>query len=116
MDRLVEFDLGGEGKILFETGPEADVVSSRRPGDPARKGVAARGKGKEELVEKASQSLEDALDHIRPAAQLIVDKLRDVSPQEIEVEFGVRLEAEAGVVITKTKAEAHFKIVLKWKK
>ncbi len=37
-------------------------------------------------------------------------------PEEIAVEFGVRLSAEAGIILTSTSGEANLKISVKWRK
>lgn len=38
----------------------------------------------------------------------------EVRPDEVQVEFGVKLSAQAGAVIAKTGVEGHLKIKLTW--
>jgi D-aminopeptidase len=77
----------------------------------------ARGDG---LVGRASERLESALETIRPAVEAIAEQLSSLkptalrTPSTVEVEFGVRLNAEVGAVVAKTQTEGHFKITLSW--
>ncbi|RLC84176.1 MAG: hypothetical protein DRI79_13230 [Chloroflexi bacterium] len=95
MKRLVEFELEDGGSILVEVDApeEAGMV-------PA---AAAKG-----VPEKARQTFEAALDRVRPAAQAIITKLRALhdQPDEIEVEFGLKMSAEAGAFVAAAGTEA----------
>ena len=64
----------------------------------------------------SSKRLEEALDRIKPIANALFHRLNsiDVTPDEVEVKFGVKLTAEAGVIISATAAEANFEFKLKW--
>jgi hypothetical protein len=112
MKRLVEFPLQDGGTMLVEVDePEGyaeavvrgGVVKAARPG---------------EVVEKAKETFEDALDKIKPGAQAIIDKLRGLhdAPDEIDVEFGIKLSAEAGAFIASAGVEATYTVSLKWTK
>ena len=105
MKRLIEFPLESGDTILVE------VDMPETPGMVP----AARGKG---VPEKARQSFEAALDKIRPAAQVIIKKLRALHdpPDEIEVEFGLKMNAEAGAVVAAAGVEANYKVTLTWKR
>ena len=105
MKQLVEFPLQDGTSIIVEVEqPEGGVVK------------AARSPG--EVVAKAKETLEDALDKIKPAAQSIIAKLRGLqdAPDEIGVEFGIKLSAEAGAFIASAGVEANYKVTLKWSK
>jgi hypothetical protein len=117
MQHLIRYDVANGhqgGAVLFETDSEAGPAT-RRFGDPGVSGEDTRRGIAVDLVQSARQKFEDAIAQLQPAAAVIVEKLKAVNPGEIEVEFGVKLEAEAGAVITKAGSEAHFKITLKWK-
>jgi len=105
MKRLIEFPLEDGGSILVEVDElEGGVVrAATRPG---------------EVVEKAKQSFEAALDKIKPAAAAIVAKLRGLSdpPDEMEVEFGLKMSAKAGAMVAAAGTEANYKVTLKWKR
>jgi hypothetical protein len=65
------------------------------------------------LIE-ASQRLDEALAKARPAIETIVGTLRELAPHEHEIEFGIKLNAEAGVVVAKTVVEGHFTVRMRW--
>ncbi|WP_445150430.1 CU044_2847 family protein [Baekduia sp. Peel2402] len=91
-----------EGIAKFE-------VEDHRPPGPER--VASDGR---RSVAKLAHSLEDILRPARPAAEAVVETFRAMAPDEIEVEFGLEVDAEAGVVFAKSGAKAHFTVSLKW--
>lgn len=104
MTRLLDLDLEQGGSILVEVEepPRAEVT---------------RGGGRGRVdVEKAASTLEEVLARLGPANRAIISQLRALAdaPEEIEVEFGVKLNADANVVIARTGAEANFRILLKW--
>ncbi len=106
MKRLVEFPLVSGGSIVVEVDEpdsESGVVRAARPGE-----IAAR----------AARTFEDALEPIKPAAGAIVAKLRSLSdpPDEMEVEFGLKMTAEASAVVAAAGVEANYKVTLKWKR
>jgi hypothetical protein len=106
VSRLATFALENGASIAVEIDSGVDDQIMRGVSTPA------------EFVVKANQSFAMALDNVEQAAQSVIDRLRSLStaPDEIEVEFGVKLNAEAGAVIAKASSEAHFQIGLKWKK
>lgn len=57
-----------------------------------------------------------ALDRIKPAADDLLATLRGLTtgPDEIEVEFGIKISGELGALIASTSTEANFKIMLRW--
>ncbi len=69
-----------------------------------------------EIAAKAGQTFEAQLEKIKPAAGAIITKLRDLSdpPNEMTVEFGLRMSAQAGAVVAAAGVDANFKITLKW--
>ena len=106
MKRLIEFPLQAGGSVIVEVdepAPEGGVTRAARPGE-----IAAR----------ASQTFEAALERIKPAAGIIISKLRGLSdaPDEVQVEFGLKMSAEAGVFVAAASAEANYTVTLKWKR
>lgn len=52
-------------------------------------------------------------------AQFLVDLLADLSPDEVEVSFGIKTGVEAGIpffALAKANAEASYTVKLTWKK
>ncbi|MEV0620597.1 CU044_2847 family protein [Nonomuraea sp. NPDC050404] len=69
-----------------------------------------------QVVARATRTLGDMLATVRPIAHDFVDGFRDMArrPDEISIEFGLSLSAEADVVISSTSAQANFKVSLVW--
>ncbi|WP_331723660.1 MULTISPECIES: CU044_2847 family protein [unclassified Streptomyces] len=67
-------------------------------------------------VTRAQRTFGQMLDTVRPVAESFVGRFRDLanSPDEITLEFGVSLSAEADVVIASTATEANFSVSLTW--
>ena len=107
MARLAKFVLPDGNSIVAEVDDEA-LDSSRI----MRGGASASS----EMVVKANESFESALDRVRWAAEGLLDRLTSLTrpPDEVAVEFGVKLNAETGAVIAKASTEANFKVNLKW--
>lgn len=72
----------------------------------------------DEIINRAGQTFEEALQAIKPAASAVTAILRDLgdSPDEASVEFGVKLSAKAGAVFVSVDAEANFVFKLMWKR
>lgn len=77
---------------------------------PVRVGRAAQ------TVHEATQTLQESLGPITSACRDMIDQLKEAAPEELAVEFGVALTAEAGALIAKTSAECHLTITLTWKR
>lgn len=69
------------------------------------------------VVQKAEETLETALEKIKPITQTIIRKVRDASeaPQEVEVKFRIKMSAELGAVIASGESEVNYEVTLKWK-
>jgi Trypsin-co-occurring domain 1 len=102
---LVQFDLPDGGVVFAE-------VAADEPG------IRRAGRTADGAWVKATANLDVALDGVRSAANVALGKLRDLArePDEIELEFGVRLNASAGAVLARTDAEGHLQVRLAWKK
>ncbi|WP_328472241.1 hypothetical protein OHA21_09345 [Actinoplanes sp. NBC_00393] len=72
--------------------------------------------GRPDALKHAQETLQQALARIRPAATAIRDSIREMAdpPERIGVEFGVKVTAEAGVVVARAKSEANFTVRLEW--
>ena len=106
MKRFVEFPLEDGSTIVVEVNEPEGERGTRR---------AARGS--EEEPEKAPQTFEHALSKIRPATEKVITTLRGLiqKPDEVEMEFGFSLSAEAGVIIASASTQANYRVTLRWK-
>lgn len=108
MKRLVEFATEDGGTILVE------IDDDFRGGS----GATLRGGAASHMIEKARVSYEEALDKIKGAAGMIITKMRSLpdSPDEIGVDFGIKLSADIGAILASTSAEAQFTLHLVWRR
>jgi len=53
---------------------------------------------------------------VTPAATAVINKFNSIGLEKIEVEFGLKMSASAGVIIASAGMEANFKITLMWEK
>jgi hypothetical protein len=68
-----------------------------------------------DTIEAASTSLTAVLEPIREAAVAARRAFQQAAADEIEVEFGVKLTAEAGAILAKSSAEGHLQVRLLWR-
>jgi len=105
MKRLVEFPLEDGTSMLVEI-EEPD------------QGGLVKASRSDNVVAKAYQTLEKSLEKVKPAAQFVIQKLRELhdAPDEVQVSFGLKLSAEAGAVLASGGVEANYIVTLKWVK
>jgi len=101
MSELVRFGLEGDASVLVEVD------------DTGAAGLQRVARGQDGIVE-TGRRLNDALAGVQEAARESIRMLRSLSPDECELEFGVKFAGEAGAVIAKTSAEGHFVVKLSW--
>ena len=72
---------------------------------------------REGVIADTKRKLEAALADVRDGAESALRAFRggSLNPDSIDVEFGVKLNAEAGAIIAKTAVEGHFLVKLGWK-
>jgi Trypsin-co-occurring domain 1 len=100
MDTVVRYQVGSSSSVLVEV-------------DEDTYGVEAVSRASDGVME-AGQRLESALASVRDAAQATLDTLTKLSPETVEVEFGIKLAGEAGALIAKASSEGHFTVRLTW--
>jgi Trypsin-co-occurring domain 1 len=104
---LVAYLLGlvdGDDLLVFE------VDRSEVPGDLV---LASPDPGK--AVDRARVTLDEALAKLKPSLQKVVHLLKELSPDETVVEFGLKMGGETGVIIAKGTAEVNFTVRMSWK-
>ena len=100
VDTVVRYQVGDGSSVLVEVDEDTYGVEA----------VSRRSEG----VLEAGPRLEAALGSVRDAAQAALDAMSRLSPETVEVEFGIKLAGEAGALIAKTSAEGHFTVRLSW--
>ncbi|MEV7616791.1 CU044_2847 family protein [Streptomyces sp. NPDC089799] len=103
MASLTRVPLDGGGWILVE-----------QPDGPVGEGALEEGR-LGAAVQDLPHTLREALEPVTEAARIALDQLRKARPDEITVEFGLDLAVEAGVVITRSRANCHLNVSMRWK-
>jgi hypothetical protein len=69
-----------------------------------------------ELEEKSNQAIEKAMIVIQNTARKVNSAIKaiDGRPDHIEVEFGIKFDAEVGVILAKASMEASLNVTLSW--
>ena len=99
---LYRFELEDGTEVVFETtlGAEGgEELVSREEGE----------------IPLAKERLDVLASKIRPVAQTVLGALKELNtPQEITLEFGIKLGGKSGIVFASAETECNFKIGLKW--
>lgn len=84
--------------------------------DEEQAGPVPAGRGPGEIVARATEGFEDAISGALAGARALFDQLRSVNaPDEVVVEFGLKVTGEAGIVFSKVGGEGNFNVTLTWK-
>ena len=67
------------------------------------------------FADRSRASLEEALAKLKPSLERVVHLFRELSPDECEVEFGLKIGGETGVIIARGTAEVNFIVRMNWK-
>lgn len=94
----------GDDVLVFE------VDESEVPSDLV---LASPEPGK--VADRARVTLEEALEKLKPSLSKVLDLLKDMSPDETTLEFGLKVGGEAGVIIAKGTVEANFSVRMSWR-
>ena len=109
MKKLIEYPLKDGSLVLIE------VEEPDRPPTSPMRGLPH---SPHDVIERATQTFDDALDKVKPAAYAIITKLKEskTPPEQIGLEFGIKFSAKTGAAIAFTDAEANFKVTMTWKR
>ncbi len=105
MKQLIEFPIDENESIWIEVETSEDEYGDEE--------VSC-----EDLPGKATRTFHEALSTVTPVAEAIIGKLSKLNEnlKEIDVEFGLKMNAKAGAVVASSGIEANFKVALKWKR
>ncbi|SED14708.1 hypothetical protein SAMN04489727_6620 [Amycolatopsis tolypomycina] len=99
MQEFVRFPLADGGTVVVEVEGEPGLERASVPSG---------------VLRKASTTFEHALGEVRTAAAAALAQFRNLGPDEVELKFGVKLDAQAGAVIARTGLQGQFEVKLKW--
>ena len=100
MKELVRFELANGGSVVAELDDS-----------PGASRVA-----RQNVLETAKGTLESALADVRDAAAAALAQFQGMArkPDEVEIKFGVKLDAQAGAIIARTGMQGHFEVKVRW--
>jgi Trypsin-co-occurring domain 1 len=103
MTRLIRVPLEDGTSVVVEEADPGGVVRAGKPG---------------QIAADAERTLESSLDSVTRAGAAVITKLREAGQgfEAIDVELGIKLAAQAGVVIASASTEANFKVTLHWRR
>jgi hypothetical protein len=101
MTTRMEFDLESGGTVIVESAGASGV------------GPAGRV---DKAAQKAGRTLRESLGSVVEAAEDIMEAFKALPrmPEEIEVQFGVSLDASVNAVIASSTGNAHLDVTLRW--
>ncbi|MCT9929862.1 hypothetical protein N5079_06475 [Planotetraspora sp. A-T 1434] len=105
MTELVRFETTRGGHVVVEVNDDEVGVE-----------VGVQRVSRSDGLVEVRKRFEDVLGGVRDAAAGALEVFRDgrLRPDQIEIEMGVRLNAEVGAVIAKTASEGHLAVKLTW--
>lgn len=86
---------------------------------PIDKNAIAEASIVDDLLYKAEETIESALDKVTPIAATVMSRIKaglTEPADEVEVKLGLSLSLESGVIISNVGAGANFEVSLKWQK
>jgi hypothetical protein len=102
VEQLASFELDDGGSVVVEVDDEPGVTRASRPG---------------KVLQAARMSFDNALVDVRDAASAALGQFRAMAnkPDEVEIKFSVKLDAEAGAVIARTGVTGNFEVTVTWR-
>ena len=99
---VIEVPLDDGESVRVEVDAPGGIAQAARPG---------------EVATRAAESFQAALERFEPVTEAIIKRFQNLTerPAEVGVEFGIKLNADAGVVIAHTSGEANFKVTVQWR-
>lgn len=92
--QVVTYQLDDSTRVSFEV----DTVDGFRPAGPGQ------------IVGRVREAVAPAVD----AAKAVLEKVKEVGPDEVEVRFGIKVSGRADWLVAKAAGEASFDITLRW--
>ncbi len=104
---MTEFKIDENMPILVQFEPGVGGVGQ----------VSKVGLVSSDLAEKAAAALDKAMNTIHHMARRVTSAMDAMvkKPSEVEVSFGITLDAEAGALVAKAGMEASINVTLVWK-
>lgn len=92
--QVVTYTLNDETEVKFEVDPAEGFTSA----------------GSDQTVGPMREAIEPSLG----AARIVLEKVREMHPDEVEVKFAIKVSGTMNWFIAKAATEGNFEITLKW--
>jgi Trypsin-co-occurring domain 1 len=94
--------------ILIDFPPPTEEV----PGSRRLRGLP------DDLAQRSAEAIDKTFSTIKAMAERAVTSIDELTnhPKQVEIEFGVKLDAEAGALIASTSVEASISVKLVWER
>jgi hypothetical protein len=100
--QFMEFRLEDGGSVIVE-----GIDTSSTP--------VTRGGGVSEKIVESGKTFDEVLQGLKPIASAIQKSLVEINnPDEITVEFGVKIGGKTGIILASLETEVNFQISIKW--
>lgn len=106
MSQFISVQLDDQTKIYFET---IDVYATKK--DP----MLEEASSSKWVLEQSKEYLDNVLSQVRKFSSSIANSIRNIS-DEVEINFSVKLTADAGIIISSVSTGADISVKLKWDK
>lgn len=103
---LLEVPLGDGDQLLLVEADVRDIAG----------GVVLAAPNPGEAAAKAAETLAQSLKRLEPLLRTVKERLVASGPETFEVEFGIKLGGETGIILAKGTAEVNFTITMTWKR
>ena len=103
MTQLARFDLADGGSVLVEV--------------DAPDGISRVGARQDAVLASVGQKFDETLATVKDAATAALGQFRSMGhrPDEVEIKFGVKLDADFGAVIARTGLQGQLAVKLTWR-
>ena len=100
------------GLVRFALDDGTEAVFETTLGTHGQEELVSREEGK---IPEAKERLDVLVQRIRPVAQTLFGALQELNtPEEINLEFGIKLGGKTGIVFASAETACNFKVGLKW--
>jgi Trypsin-co-occurring domain 1 len=108
---------GGTGSDGSEGSGEVPEQTTVLVDFAVRAGLKEVSLSPQDLAARSSAALDSAMASIRQMAERVASATEGLAqrPDEVEVEFGLKLDAAGGSLIARAGVEAHLTVTLTWK-
>ena len=103
--------------IETQTGEGSSVRIEVEDTSKPATGFAHRSTATNVSGDNAQQAYQQVLQTIRGCANGIIGAIQDLQtqPNTVAVDFAIKVDAEAGAMVAKTREDAQFRVSLSWK-